>query len=421
MKVLWFVNPPFPALQHHLGISFDGGGWWMSSLARALCGNPAVTLGVATTWSTLTSMVDFEADRVTYYAFPPGYKFLPYARGAILRGMRVVGSFLGAPDRRLLEHCLDVVRRFQPDVIHIHGSEDPWGLIAQKCKVPTVLSMQGVLNGYLPVYWGSSPLRWRLLMPSEGKYWLEWRLKRAQREREIFRVNRWFLGRTYWDQAWQKTLQPEGRYWNVGEIIRVEFHNTTWRLDHAERFTLYSTTSSAPLKGTDVLIRAVGLLRQRYPSVKLLIGGDLHRHGWGTYLRWLVRDLGLETQVSFLGYLDAPRIAEQLRGAHAFVLPSHVENSPNSLCEAQVVGVPCIASCVGGVSSLLEHGRTGLMFPRGDHVALASMVSSLFDDDQLASVLGAQARGVAQGRHAPEVIAQKLLQAYQDVIDITRG
>jgi L-malate glycosyltransferase len=419
MKVLWFVNAPFPALQHHLGLSSKGVGWWMSSLAKALCQVSCVRLGIATSWPKPPPLVELEAEGVVYYAFPSGREVVSNDSGSLLRAMLSIGSSFRATDQRTLSYCHQVIQRFLPDVIHVHGSEEAWGLIARDCRVPTVLSMQGILTGYLPVYWGTCPEFSRILLPREVKYWLEWLWRSAPREREIFRANRYFMGRTSWDQAWQQALQPKGRYWHVGELLRPEFHETNWELDHAERFVLFSTTSCTPLKGTDVLIRAMGLLRRHYPSVQLRICGDIPNHGWGAYLRRLVQNLGLERHVSFLGHLDAQQIVQQLSRTHVYVLPSHLENSPNSLCEAQLAGVPCVASCVGGVPSLLDHAQTGLLYPRGDHVALAAMVSRLFDDDQLARALSARARTMSQKRHDPESVVQDLLHVYREVIQLS--
>jgi L-malate glycosyltransferase len=417
MNVLWFVNIPFPALQHYLGGSFHGGGGWMLALAAMLCQQMPVKLGIATSWPSFGELVELNSEGITYFGFPPGYKFVPKSSGPLLRTMRAVGSFLKAPDRRTLLSCHQVIQRFRPDVIHVHGSEEAWGLLARNCEVPLVLSMQGILNGYLPVYWGTSPRLSRLLMLSESKYWLEWCLMRAPREREIFRVNRHFLGRTSWDRSWQEVLQPSGKYWHVGELLRPEFYKVKWELSVAERFTLFTTTSNSPLKGTDVLIRALALLRPRYPFAHLRVCGELPHRGWGKYLRELVHELGLERHVTFLGYLDAQQQTKELCRAHVYVLPSHIENSPNSLCEAQLVGVPCVASRVGGVPSLVEHGHTGLLFPRGDHVALAGAVSRVFDADEWASELSIRERVVANPRHAPELVAQNLLRVYREVIN----
>jgi L-malate glycosyltransferase len=281
-----------------------------------------------------------------------------------------------------------------------------------------VLSMQGILNGLLPVYWGTCPKLSRFLMPGEGRHWLEWFLMRAPREREIFRMNRYFLGRTAWDQSWQQALQPSGKYWHVGELLRPEFYKAKWELSAAERFTLFTTTSNSPFKGTDVLIRAMDLLRERYPLVRLRICGELPHRGWGKYLRRLVSELGLKRHVIFLGYLDEQQLTKELCRAHVFVLSSHMENSPNALCEAQLMGVPCVASCVGGVPSLVEHADTGLLFPRGDYVALAGAVSRVFEDDEWARELSIRERATAKPRHTPELVVQSLLSVYREVIKL---
>lgn len=417
MKVLWFVNVPFPALQRHLGVNIAGGGWWMPSLAVALGKDSSVRLGIATSWPSASGLVELEAGEIVHYAFPSGRTGrVPHTVGLRARIHRALGSLSGGTDRTILDHCQEVIKRFGPELIHVHGSEEPWGLVAGVCGVPTVLSMQGVLNGYLPLFWGTSAPLQRILMPREVKLWLEWSLRQAPRERRIFRRAHHFMGRTHWDRAWQEALQPRGRYWHVGELLRAEFYETAWELDRAERFTLFSTTSSIPLKGMDVLIRALALLCKRFPLAQLRIGGNLPNHGWGAYLRRLVRNLKLEKQVSFLGYLSSHEIAQHLARAHIYVLPSHVENSPNSLCEAQLVGLPCVASCAGGVPSLVEHGQTGLLFPRGNHAALAGMASALFDNDEWTRQIGARARETAQHHHAPEVVVRDLLNAYDEVI-----
>lgn len=417
MKVLWFVNVIFPALQHHLGVEIAGGGWWMSALTEALGKHSSVRLGIAASWPGVSELVELESDGIVFYAFPTQRsRSISRSFGWRACARRVLGSFSSKTDHHILDHCQQVIKRFSPDLIHIHGSEEAWGLVAGACNVSTVLSMQGVLSGCLPFFWGTSDPLQRVLMPREVKLWLEWSLRQAPRERRIFRQVHHFFGRTHWDRAWQEALQPGGHYWHVGEVLRAEFYETVWELDRAERFTLFSTTSSLPLKGMDVLIRALAVLRKRFPLAQLRIGGDVPGHGWGAYLRRLVRKLRLEKRVSFLGYLSSHEIAQHLARAHIYVLPSHVENSSNSLCEAQLVGLPCVASCTGGVPSLVEHGQTGLLFPRGDHLALSGMISAFFDDDEWARKIGAHARSMAQHRHAPDVVTRDLLSAYDEVI-----
>ncbi len=65
------------------------------------------------------------------------------------------------------------------------------------------------------------------------------------------------------------------------------------------------------------------------------------------------------------------------------MLPSHIENSPNALCEAMLVGTPCIAAFVGGVPSLVRHGEEGLLYHDADPFALAGAVDRLLGDREL--------------------------------------
>ena len=109
-------------------------------------------------------------------------------------------------------------------------------------------------------------------------------------------------------------------------------------------------------------------------------------------------------------------MASELCRSHVFAISSYIENSPNSLCEAMQVGLPCVASYAGGIPSLVEQRRTGLLFPVGDAPLLADSIMRIFRDDGLACRLGAAARAEASERHAPERVLSQLLDAYNNVI-----
>src|SRR5258708_2713571 len=106
----------------------------------------------------------------------------------------------------------------------------------------------------------------------------------------------------------------------------------------------------------------------------------------------------------------------QLSRAQVFAISSYIENSPNSLCEAMQVGLPCVATYAGGIPSLVEHGRTGLLFPPGDAPLLADAIMRIFRDDDLATWLGQAARTEASERHAPQRVISQLLNAYDNVV-----
>jgi glycosyltransferase involved in cell wall biosynthesis len=102
--------------------------------------------------------------------------------------------------------------------------------------------------------------------------------------------------------------------------------------------------------------------------------------------------------------------------SHVFVSPSFIENSSNAVCEAQLMGMPVIASYTGGLPSLIKDGVTGLFFPVGDAPILAARVRQVLENDQLAVQLGSQAREVAVKRHDDSKIVQDILSVYEDVM-----
>jgi L-malate glycosyltransferase len=119
--------------------------------------------------------------------------------------------------------------------------------------------------------------------------------------------------------------------------------------------------------------------------------------------------------VEFLGKLNENNMTAELYKAHVFVISSLLENSPNSLCEAQLVGLPCVASYAGGIPSLIEEGQTGLFFPAGDSAVLAERIRQVFMNDHLANTLGSQSRQTALIRHDPESVTRMVVETYETV------
>ncbi|HET9594967.1 MAG TPA: glycosyltransferase, partial [Anaeromyxobacteraceae bacterium] len=166
----------------------------------------------------------------------------------------------------------------------------------------------------------------------------------------------------------------------------------------------------------ETVLEAMRVLR-RFPGAELAIAGNVPTSsGYGAFVRARIARLGLAGRVKLLGYLDAPSLAAELATSHAYVIASTAENSPNSLCEAQAVGTPCVASYAGGIPSLVEDGRTGLLSPPGDAPPLAAQLERVLDDDLLAARLSAAAREEAARRHDRAAVVAQLLGAYRAVV-----
>jgi glycosyltransferase involved in cell wall biosynthesis len=129
-----------------------------------------------------------------------------------------------------------------------------------------------------------------------------------------------------------------------------------------------------------------------------------------------MRALGIEDRVTLMGEVDAQTLVRELTQASVFVNPSHAENSSNSLSEAQLVGVPCVASSAGGMVTMADHGSAALLVQDGDAEALAGALLSLMNDPDEAARLGQRGRALATVRHDRERIRAQILSIYDEML-----
>jgi L-malate glycosyltransferase len=409
MRVLWFTNIPLPAVDRRTGRPTAGSGHWMAQLLLALRSVPGLELGVATAYPSLPDL-QFDEDGVEYF----------------LVGQGRFASHFGAA-RSDLQACRSVVDRFDPDLVHVHGSERFFGLLRARGLVdrPTVVSLQGLLAANARDFYGALPPADRLaaqrvaeLVTGRGLFWERQAFRRgARREAEILRGVDAVLGRTDWDREQAAAIAPATPWQRVGELLRPEFAAARWKLSRCRRGRVVVTNAGQPRRGLETLLEAASAIARHHPGLEIEVaGGVSERSGYGRLLRERIDRMAFSGRVRLLGFLDAPSLARLLAGAHAYVMPSFAENSSNSLCEAQTVGVPCVAAAAGGTPSLVEHGRTGLLYPAGDATALADAVGRILGDDLLATRLGAAGRAEALVRHARRRVVRELLGAYRSIL-----
>ena len=116
-----------------------------------------------------------------------------------------------------------------------------------------------------------------------------------------------------------------------------------------------------------------------------------------------------------LGNLSAEEMKREYLSAQIFVCPSAVENSPNSVAEGQLLGVPVAASRTGGIPDVVKDGVSGLLFEKGNVHELAACVSRILTDKQLAKELSASERETAAKLYNGENNYQKMIEIYQNI------
>jgi D-inositol-3-phosphate glycosyltransferase len=170
-----------------------------------------------------------------------------------------------------------------------------------------------------------------------------------------------------------------------------------------------------PLKGPDVAIRALEALGR--PQARLLIvGGASGATGDGEVERahQLVDELGLHDQVEFVEPLPHHILSTYYRAADVVVVPSRSESFGLVALEAAACGTPVVASAVGGLQSLVDHGHTGFLLDRRNPVDVAKAIAEILDSPQLADTMGAAAAERA-ARYTWGFAAARLRRLYVDL------
>ena len=408
MNILWFVNVPMPDYVRAKGRCVAQVGGWMESLLAVLRQrHPEVSLSVA--------FVD-QDDEVLE-----------------INGVR----YFAMKRKHLSLASTNVVDSVAPDIIHYHGSDGIALMLPDEVysRSANVVSMQEVISGCAPHFMGGVPQdelkRHRNILrdiagyrniANEEEYW-----RTIRSRKESFVLNRAVacLGRTEWDKAWVRYIAPRAKYYHVGEILRRPFYSGRRSGIKIRPHSIYcSAALSYPLKGGHWLLHAVANLKNKYPDVQLRVANAariqdnnslVRRFGKNEYYRYiedLILRLGILGNVVLLPSLSAEEVRDELERAELFCLPSLIENSPNSLGEAMLTGVPSIATNVGGTSSLLRDGIDGVLVPSSDPAMLANAISTLFDNPNLASKYADAGYNGAVVRYAPDRVVQDLMVAY---------
>lgn len=164
-------------------------------------------------------------------------------------------------------------------------------------------------------------------------------------------------------------------------------------------------------KGVDIFIRAAARIASRYPDLIFFIAGEGPERDKLESLRDL---LGMEDKIYFLG--DIRQMPAFLSCLDIFVLASRTEGLSISLLEAGSVGLPRVASAVGGIPEIVEHGKTGILVPAEDVVSLVKAISCLIEEPQSRKNLGQEASKEIRLRFSEETMLNETGKVYEEIL-----
>lgn len=416
MRILWFTNTP--SCYNSSKTPYNGGGW-ISSAEKMIKRQPDIQLGIS--FILKDDKFKIIRDNVTYY--PVNINKSLYKRVTERMSKNIEYSKKNWP--LYVEQFKKVIDDFQPDIIQVFGSENYFGLIGSHTSIPVVLHIQGILNPYLNAFLPPH-MSWNiynksisrnnfkekiklLLFGSDKNLWE----KACLREREIYKRIHYYLGRTTWDKRVTKIMNTKAKYYECGEILREEFY-TECKRSIPSKLTIVTTISNSPYKGFDLLLKTAYLLKY---NLQLDFEWKVYGNINASYVEKQYNIYSDNVNVKLMGVANAKDLRAAELSATLYVHTSYIDNSPNSLCEAQILGLTCIATNVGGIPSLINDGKSGFIVPANDPYQLAYLINKLYLDIDLNYTIGNEARSCAMRRHNPSCIISNLLKIYKLIID----
>jgi len=415
MKVLWFSNTPANASEYLLNGPMGGG--WLQSLDKTL--QEKVCLHIAFYYPKRDS--SFKYLLTTYHPIRrKNWKF-----HALIGMFRK--TFVDVQD---LDDYLRIIDLVKPDIIHIHGTENPFGCIIGKTMIPVVTSIQGNMTVYLHKYCSGIECKYlstfrtlrtqikNLSFASNFKKDYLMLKKMQEREERNFKNLRNIIGRTDWDKRITSVLAPGGKYFHGDEILRESFYITRWTPhNRIDQIVVHTTNRDNYYKGFETICQTLYELNKLKINVKWQVAGIKSDSLIVKVARKKLKNKYPDHGLIFLGSLSEQLLIERLLEADIYIMPSHIENSPNNLCEAMMIGMPCISTFVGGTGSLMKDREDGILIQDGDPWAMAGAILELHNNRSLAIRYGVSAREKALLRHDKTKVTNDLVETYMAIIN----
>lgn len=416
MRILWITNIVFPEavelLTHTVSKKVTGGGWMLGA-ASQLANMSGIELAIASVYSDVKQLTCLKGKRMTHFLLPLGKGNTHYNRD--------------------YEICWSQIKKeFNPDIIHIHGTEFTHGLAyVNACGADNVVvSIQGLLSSYNNYYYGGISavkllfnVTLRDIFKRNNSLTGKWSFKKRSRDEiNLLKSVNHVIGRTTWDRTNVWAINPLAKYHFCNETLREPFYEGRWDYAECNKHTIFLSQADYPIKGLHQMLKALPIILKEYPDTKIRVAGsDITHEGdlferlkisdYGKFIKKTIKKLELTESVHFTGPLSAEEMKKEYCDANVFVCPSSIENSPNSLGEAQLLGCPVVASYVGGIPDMMK-GDENNMYRYEEVNMLAWKICHVFANKDKQTDMREEARL----RHNPLLNSQQLFNIYQEVV-----
>lgn len=419
MKVLWLVNVPLPEVSILMTKKPSPFGGWLVNAADEISRKKDFKLTIVFPNKEFAVTKKFEGQTIDYYTFPLIEK---------------------KQDKLSDKYCFikNIIKIVQPDLVHIFGTEYAHSLIGvnvcNSIGIKNIVSIQGLTSIISHHYMANLPAKvqkrftLRDFLKRDNLIFQQKKFaKRGKLEVETIKKTKHIIGRTTFDKVCTSQINQTAQYHFCNEILREAFYSDQWDLNRCEKHSIFTSQGSYPLKGVHFILEAMPLILNKFPKAVLYVAGHdivenetlkqkLKSSSYAKYLRTLIKNNNLESKVIFTGPLDEHKMKQRYLSANVFVCPSSIENSPNSLSEAMILGVPSVVSHVGGVPDMIKHNKEGFIYQADAHYMLAHYISEMFEKESLVKAFSKNAREKALKTHDKNSNTIRLIEIYKDVV-----
>jgi len=417
MKALWLCNVPISKISSYM--SSEGKhpfGGWLEGASDAFLSDNNNSLIILFPWRSDVPICG-SIDNLRFYSFN-------YANNSKTKIEKLTNSFK------------EIISKEEPDIIHIWGTEYPYSYyLMQSVKSfglekRVVIWIQGLVSICALHY--VEGLNWKILhlrslrdiIKNDSLIQQQKRLaERGRFEERLISDAYYVIGRTDWDRACSYQINKNVKYFSCNETLRSDFYNQRWDLEKVRRNTIFVSQGNVPHKGLHYALRIVSILKVKYANIKLICAGfnrnqnsKFYYSSYELYINYLIEKYGLQDNIYFTGLLDEQEMIKAYLSCHVFLSSSSIENSSNSVCEAMLLGMPVVASYVGGIPSLITNNEEGLLYPLDEPYMAAYQIDNIFSDDTIAKRLGENARKKAVIAHDRNRNYINLIEIYNSIL-----
>lgn len=418
MKILWVTNVSLPEASFSLKEKPTPFGGWLVNTSKVISEQKNIELHVAFPHKKEKEIKKLKGTNINYHLFP-------------------LIDLKNKDSKKSKENISNLLRDIQPDIVHIFGTEYAHSLVfVKECirlNIKSIVTIQGLISVISKHYMANLPhyvqkrFTLRDLLKRDNIYIQQKKFEeRGELEKETIKLAENIIGRTTWDRACTLQINPKANYYHCNETLRDSFYYDKWDINDCEKHTLFLSQGSYPIKGLHYILEAMPLILEEFPDTKLYVAGqDITRSGslvdklklssYGKYIKSLISKYNLKGRIAFTGLLDEDQMRKRYLKTNVFVSPSVIENSPNSLAEAMILGVPTVTSHVGGVPDMFSHNEHGFTYQSDAPYMLAYYICELFRNKEKAVRYSNKSFEHAHETHNPSSNLKKLLEIYHKI------